>query len=467
MTNIKLYAADYFIVISYFVGIILLGFKYRNSHKGNIENYLLAGRRISLPAFTATLVSTWYGGILGIGEFTYLYGILNWVTQALPYYIFATIFAFFLAGKIRKLKQFTISDILYNSYGKKTGTVGSIFVLILVTPAPHLLMVSLLISSIFHIPFIYGLLIAVVFSTSYVMFGGFRSVVKTDMLQFLLMFFGFGILLFVLIKNYGAFDFLQSNLPRNHYSITGGQNMQYIFVWGFIALWTFVDPGFYQRCFSAKSPSTAKYGILLAVFFWVIFDILTTMSGLYARALLSDINPVMAFPRLGEMVLPQILRGFFIVGLLATIMSTLDSNTFLSAVTFGRDFVWRIKKSGNVNLFTQVGLVVTIIISIIIIYLIPSVIKIWYTLGTLFIPGLLFPILSSFTKGYKISSKSSLLCLVLAFLITLIWMLIGIYYGSFEVPLYPLKIQPFFAGLFLSAIIYIIDIFFQLKKINY
>ena len=33
-----------------------------------VVDYLLAGRRVTLPAFVATLVTTWYGGILGIGE---------------------------------------------------------------------------------------------------------------------------------------------------------------------------------------------------------------------------------------------------------------------------------------------------------------------------------------------------------------------------------------------------------------
>ena len=47
-----------------------------------------------------TLVSTWYGGILGVGEFSYRYGISNWVIQGVPYYVFALFFAFLLAKRI-------------------------------------------------------------------------------------------------------------------------------------------------------------------------------------------------------------------------------------------------------------------------------------------------------------------------------------------------------------------------------
>ena len=92
-------AAISFSILLYVVGILTAGLIKRNSKKGESE-YLLAGRRLTIIPFTASLVATWYGGILGIGEFTYQYGISNWVVMGLPYYIFASIFAFLFAKKI-------------------------------------------------------------------------------------------------------------------------------------------------------------------------------------------------------------------------------------------------------------------------------------------------------------------------------------------------------------------------------
>ncbi len=42
---------------------------FRASSTGAMD-YIVAGRRLTLPAFTASLVTTWYGGILGVGEYT-------------------------------------------------------------------------------------------------------------------------------------------------------------------------------------------------------------------------------------------------------------------------------------------------------------------------------------------------------------------------------------------------------------
>jgi len=447
MTPVRLTLIDLIIVAVYLVGIFLVGLKYARNYRSDIDEYLLAGRKLSLPAFVATLVATWYGGILGVGEFTYRYGILNWVTQGLPYYVFAILFAIFLAPRIQRSGLYTIPDQLYQRYGRPVGFLGSIFIFFLTNPAPHLLMIAILISAIFNISFWIAFLVGLFFSLVYVFLGGMRSDVLTDIVQFGLMFLGFGILVVNLVKKYGGLTFLQQNLPSNYLRFSGGENWQYILVWFFIAFWTFVDPGFYQRCYAARSPQTARRGILISVIFWLIFDMLTTTSGLFARALLTNIDPLTAFPRLGEIILGNCWRGLFFVGLLATIMSTLDSVSLLSAMTFGRDILWRLKPDTAINRNTQIGFIVTILVSTMVILFIPSVVKIWYTLGTLFIPGLLIPIICNFTK-YKFGPNMIFTGMLGSFLATLIWFLIGIKKGSLAEPLFILNIQPFFVGLF-------------------
>ena len=52
----------------------------------------------------------------------------------------------------------------------------------------------------------------------------------------------------------------------------------------------------------------------------------------------------MAYPMLAFKVLPPGMLGIFIVSLLAIIMSTIDSMSFVNAITFGRDIIWRLRK---------------------------------------------------------------------------------------------------------------------------
>ncbi len=467
MNSINIAIIDKLLILLYLISVPLIGFLYSRNQRKNDENFLLAGRRLSLPAFTATLVSTWYGGILGIGEFTYFYGLLNWVTQALPYYLFAILFAVFIAPKVRKSNLYTIPDQLYQHYGKPAGLIGSVFIFLLVSPASHLLMLSILFSSIFGIPFWLAVSISILFSTVYVFFGGFKSVVKTDIIQFILMFSGFAVLVITLFTKFGGVSFLKDNLPASHLQFSGGQSAQYIVVWFFIALWTFVDPGFYQRCYAARTPAVAQRGILISILFWVVFDFFTTIAGLYARALFRDVPGLMAFPLLGVTILPPLLCGLFFISLLATIMSTLDSNSFLAAVTFGRDIIWRIKKNVNVTHATQFGLLITLLFSVLLLYLVPSVVKIWYLMGTLFVPSLLLPLISIFIPSIQIPKRNTVVSMIASFIGTSCWLVAGLYQSTLINPSFPWDIQPFFIGLMCSVIIYLFSILknvFQREK---
>lgn len=434
------------LVLGYLLVILTIGLIAARHAARDEVSYLLMGRRLSLPAFVASLVSTWYGGILGIGEFTYRHGLLNWLTQGLPYYFFAFLFALFLAGRIRQSNLFTLPDQLYENYGKSTGLLGSILVFLLSNPAPHLLMVALLLSTVFAISYGWAFAIAVLFSVTYVFFGGLKADVYTDIAQAILMFTGFGLLVTTLIFRYGGWAFLSSQLPPDHLRLGGGEHWQYILVWFFIALWTFVDPGFYQRCYAAKSPKVAKLGILFSILFWLGFDFLTTTAGLYARALLPGIEPLYAFPLLGQKFLPPLWSGLFFISLLATVMSTLDSNSLIAASTFGRDFIWRLKPQRSVLHYTRLGLVVTILIALVIIEFAPSVVKIWYLLGSLCIPALLLPVLCALLR-LSLLPRAALTSMVAALLATICWFGIGVYRGSWTQPQFVGNIQPFFMGI--------------------
>ncbi len=122
---------DYSVIIIYFASVLILGFCRSKKSSANTDNYILAGRKLSLPGFVATLVTTWYGGILGIGENTFNYGIQTWFIFGLPYYLFAILFAIFIAPRIRKLNFVSIPDQFHNRYGKPAGVISGVFLLFL------------------------------------------------------------------------------------------------------------------------------------------------------------------------------------------------------------------------------------------------------------------------------------------------------------------------------------------------
>jgi SSS family solute:Na+ symporter len=451
---------DIFIIILFFGIVLLIGFISGRNTKGQADDYLLSGRKVGLFLFILTNVSTWYGGILGVGEFTYRYGIASWFTQGFPYYVFAFLFAIFFAKKIRAASLFTIPDKITETYGKTAGMISAILVFVLVSPAPYVLMTANLISLIFHTGIILSLFVSVILSMIYLVQGGFRSNVFTDSFQFFVMFGGFILILIFCGINFGGYDYLSSNLPETHLQITGGASPLFIVVWFLIAMWTFADPGFHQRCYAAKSGNVAVKGIIISIFFWALFDFLTTSTGLFARAALPGISqPVLSYPLLAEKILPSGVKGIFYAGLFATIMSTSNSFLFLSGTTVGRDFIFRIKTNADENKlksYTVIGLIISGLLAILLAYEIPSVIEIWYTLGSLCIPAIILAVVSSYYPKFRIRNEVIIVEMISAVLFSTIW------YFLRELQLITgilFEVEPMIVGLLVGVTIHLYGLF--------
>ena len=456
--TISLTLIDYLIILAYFIAVLIIGFKSKSS-ENSVSDYLIAGRTLTLPAFVATLVSSFYGGVLGIGEFTFRYGISGWLLYALPYYFFIAIFAFFLANKISKTHLYSIPDKLNLVYGRKVSIFGSMLIFLLSTPAPYLFMMGLLVQWIFAVNLVTAMIFSLAVSILYLIKGGFRSDVRVNIFEFIIMFTGFGIILPFCFTTLGGMEYLESRLPEQYLTFGSGISLQYFFAWFFIGAWVLVDPVFYQRCFAVKDKKTPKKGILISLGFWFIFDVMTTFAGLYSKAFFQDdlANPSHSFPVLADKILPAAARGFFAIGLIATIMSSLHSYIFISATTFGRDIISRIRNENEEKYFyNKTGMAVSALFSFAIASLIPSVVDIWYVIGTLIIPALLISVVSAYINNLRIHSKYIFTAMIASFSASLIYFIIGQLNKVDGTAMYLFSIEPMYPGLILGLIIYFI-----------
>jgi SSS family solute:Na+ symporter len=281
------------------------------------------------------------------------------------------------------------------------------------------------------------------------------------------MFAGFILILIFSGIEFGTTDFISASVPENHLKITGGMSPTFIIIWFLIALWTFADPGFHQRCYAAKTGNIAMKGILISIFFWALFDFLTTATGLFARGVLPELdNPVLAFPLFAEKVLPAGIKGIFYAALFATILSTQISFLFLSGTTIGRDFIYRgvVPHSGRktdfqttnaearLKNYTVIGLIISGLLAAFLAYLIPSVIEIWYTIGSLFIPGIILPVISAYYPKLKVSAKFILIEMIGAFLSSTIWYFVRNEFANTKILN---EVEPMLVGIIVAIVIHL------------
>ena len=394
----------FFIILGITYASVFYGLSKKNTDQkdATVLDHLIMGRKLTLPMFVATLVATWYGGIFGVTKIAFNQGIYNFITQGVFWYIAYLLFAFFMVDKIAPYKAVTLPNLIEKMFGKKSGVLGAFFNFFNVLPISYAISIGLFIGLLTGYSFELSMAIGLVLVASYSSFGGLRSVVFSDLIQFFVMCSGVALVLILSISNFGGIEFLKSNLPETHFSITGTNSIATTFIWGMIALSTLVDPNFYQRCFAAKSPKVAKKGILISTLIWATFDICTTFGAMYARAVIPEAEAKTAYLSYAIQLLPEGLRGFFLAAILATILSTLDSYLFLSGATVSYDLVP--KKLRDKKYLPIIGTLGSAIFAYILaVYFKGDIKTVWKTLGSYSAACLLLPVLLGHTLKKRIS----------------------------------------------------------------
>lgn len=395
----------FLLVLIITVSAVIYGQMCRQKNGSKLLDYMLMGRQLTLPLFVATLAASWYGGIFGVNEITFNYGIHNFVIQGVFWYIAYIIFALFLVDKVKHYQSITIPDLAYKMFGPKSAKTAAFFTFVNILPVSYVLSLGIFLNLICGLPVVWGMITGTVFVSLYAAWGGLRAVVFSDVVQFAVMCLAVFLVLVFSVCNFGGLEFLKSNLPASHFSLTGGNGWLNTLIWGAIALATLVNPAFYQRCFAAKDVKTAKYGILICTFIWFCFDICTTAGALYARALLPDALPSHAYFLYSVQLLPAGLKGFFIAGILAVILSTLDSFLFIASNTVAYDLLKN--KIKNKLLLNQICFFIIAALSIILALVLKgSFKKIWFTMGSYMSACLLIPMLAGYIWPDKIKDNT-------------------------------------------------------------
>ncbi|MBL7073996.1 sodium:solute symporter family protein [candidate division KSB1 bacterium] len=118
-----------YVILAYIL--VLMGFNFYRSKKVKTqEDFMVAGRSLSVRVMVFTLICTWIGSgtFIAGAEYAYKAGFSSlWMPAGAWVGI---IIIYFLAGKIRTFGQYTIGDILEVRYGKTARVFGAIALII-------------------------------------------------------------------------------------------------------------------------------------------------------------------------------------------------------------------------------------------------------------------------------------------------------------------------------------------------
>ncbi|MBI1756949.1 MAG: hypothetical protein HY248_00325 [Fimbriimonas ginsengisoli] len=430
MPQVHLGPADAFWLAVLGLAIVALGFSARLRDRTMLQ-FLVAGRRLSMPAFVATLVTTWYGGILGVGEAVSTYGIGTWLLLGVPYYVFALVYAFWFAERVRSAEQISLPERLELRWGRGAALTGAVLVFLLAVPAAHVLMLGILVQVVTGWQLGPSVLVGALVGTLFLAKGGLIADVRVSFLAFAMMYVGFIAMALVCLHR-TAFGVMLASIPDPKlHRLDGGQGMLAVLSFFLLGAWTLVDPGFHQRVAAAGSPTLGRRGVLVSVGLWMLFDVLSITAGLYAVAsAVPAAKPLWTYPLLAEAMLPPGLKGIFLFGLLGTILSACVGYTLVSGATLGREIAARLARTVDdqrIRQWTRIGLFVSAGAAVGLSLWIESVVELWYDWAGALVGALLLPVAIAYgvLPGRRVSPQWASASMAIAFVLSMGWLIYG------------------------------------------
>lgn len=320
-------ALDVVLIVIYFIAVAIIG--YKSSNRRDAEEYLIAKKSLTVWQNVSTLTSTKITAsiILTYVALVYTFGISAiwaFIGTAMGYILFL-MFAIMLKKEGDLNNYHSIADYFRHRYGEAVGWLVGIFVFgtIFLNFTVQLIGGGKILNSITGLAFPLSVLLCAGFVLFYLYLGGFRAVVKTDIVQFiaiLLLFFILGIFLF------GNFTYEASQWAIM--SAGPGLIIPLILVG---MLFPFSAPDLWQRALAAKNVRSLKKSFLIATVLYIFFGFLLSVIAIIIKLKLPGLDADVALVEGFKQLLPPGLLGAGLVALFAAIMSSADSYAFISA----------------------------------------------------------------------------------------------------------------------------------------
>jgi len=327
-----------FILIGlYLLTVLFIG--WRAGKKESPSDFVIASRDVGLFRTTASIFAV-LGGEMLIAQtaLSYTMGFSAfwfWGGIAIGMVLFG-----FAVPKIKTLGDRYNFINLSEYFGLKWGPNNRIFaaLIVFVTFFGLLILqfmaIGNIVSPLFNISYPTIVLGAGLVVLAYLLLGGYKAVVNTDLLQAILM---FGLLVgLIFFMDIGAVNFSQSIFAAGTTTFVSFLLIGAFFIFASADIW--------QRIFSARSAKIARNSIFLVTLLFVIFGFALTLIGVAAHNHFPGIDPNEAFFWGLSALLPTWLLGVGIVMVFATVMSTIDTEVYLLASSIAKDFVARTRK---------------------------------------------------------------------------------------------------------------------------
>lgn len=343
---------DHIIIFSYLGLILSIGLYFRASSEefGYYTNINANSNNTKLILVATIFASTIGGGTtFGISEKAFLGNIAYTYGLILTIPVDLLIAKYIVPKVIKHQGARTVGDIMVKYYGLTGRFVAGIAATIVSVGflAAQIYVSGRIFQYIMKVDYVKAVIASYVIVIIYTTIGGFRAVVFTNVIQFFAMICAIPIITIIGIDKIGLSAFFAA-LPQDKIMFSANNSLLQDTIaatLGFAVMTLY--PSFIQRILiSSDSDSTSK-AIYIKSTAYFVFLILVTVNGLIAYELYPDVHSNIALPHLIHNTAPVGIYGIIIIGLIATVMSTADSDLNVTSVTLVTDIFAPIFKLQN------------------------------------------------------------------------------------------------------------------------
>jgi solute:Na+ symporter, SSS family len=340
-----LIAIDYIIVFVFLAAMFYMGFVFYK-WVGSSDDFYLAGRQLTPFILAAVLAATNINlySFVGQAGVAYKEGI-SIIWQTWTGNMAMVIAGLFVIPIFRRLRIRTIPEFLEKRYSRGVRTLVAFLWIFRLTFWLGVVLYTAIIAAQTisgYNSFTAWALIFSVVVILYTILGGMWSVAFTDVIQFVLMLGGSLILLPIVMSAVGWWPGLTQKLPEGALTLvksSGTYDWKFIIAIFLLGIeWACVDQGLLQRAFGADNTRSVAKGMVLAGIITTPFALLWIVPGLAARIIFPGlVNADSAVPLLITTLIPNIVLGLVVVGLLSSQLSTISGNLNGVATIFASD----------------------------------------------------------------------------------------------------------------------------------
>ncbi len=330
-------------LLLYFALLLIAVTKEKKNH--SVLDYFFAGRSLPYWALSITFIASWWGAgsALSTADLAYQDGLGAFWYYGVPV-LLSTFLMILCSGGIRRVGYLTQGRMMEARYSGRTAKFLSLLVLVFMVfnAASQMVGVGDFFGTYLGIPYEWAVLLGTLIVLIYSMFGGFRGVVLTDIIQFVLLLISALVVFVVGVRNAGGMTGIQQAVQAagkpELLNMGDGASKYSMYVITFGCAWM-IQANVWQRISAARSDRDARKMTVMSFFAYIPLYLMVVFTGLAGFVLYPQLPKGGVVTALVMDYLHPVLGAVVFIGISAAIMSTMDSLLNTASMTLTLDLL--------------------------------------------------------------------------------------------------------------------------------